>query len=151
MSSSIDVQHACDNDIPAETSLQQWTDLALSAGQTPDAEVTLRFVSSQESQTLNAQFRSKDKPTNVLSFPFECPPGISLNLLGDLVICPDVVELEAEQQSKAINDHFAHMIMHGILHLLGYDHIDPEEADEMEALEIKLLAQLGIDDPYQDH
>ena len=113
------------------------------------AEITIRLVDSDESQQLNNQYRGKDKPTNVLSFPFEVPTGIELDLLGDLVICAPVIAAEAIEQNKSENAHWAHMVIHGCLHLLGYDHINDQEAEEMEALEIALLAKLNIADPYQ--
>ena len=115
-----------------------------------DKEITVRFVNNDESQQLNNDYRGKDKPTNVLSFPFECPPEVPLDLLGDLVICVPVIAREAEEQQKPIAHHYAHMIVHGTLHLLGYDHIEDAEAEEMEGLEIAILAKLAIDDPYQD-
>lgn len=156
MTTVIDFQqaYAPQNDIaariPEEATLNIWADTVLNALDTGEKEITIRFVDEDESQELNHQYRGKDKPTNVLSFPFECPPGVPLNLLGDLVICAPVIEKEADEQNKAVNDHYAHMVVHGILHLLGYDHIEDDEAEEMEALEIKLLAQLSIDDPYQE-
>ena len=107
------------------------------------------MVNIDESQQLNKQYRHKDKPTNVLSFPFEVPEGIELNLLGDLVVCAPVIQQEATEQGKVLFDHWAHMIIHGCLHLLGYDHINDTDADEMEALEIKILAQLSINNPYE--
>ena len=106
-------------------------------------------MSIEESQQLNSQYRQKDKPTNVLSFPFEVPEGIELNLLGDLVVCASVVEQEAKEQNKVLFHHWAHMIVHGCLHLLGYDHINDADADEMEALEVKILAKLAISNPYE--
>jgi probable rRNA maturation factor len=114
-------------------------------------EVTVRICDSAESQQLNRDYRGKDKPTNVLSFVFEAPTHIDSPFLGDLVICAALVEREAKEQNKAILDHWAHLCIHGLLHLLGYDHIEEEEALEMENLETHVLAQLGIDDPYQDH
>ncbi|BDX06261.1 rRNA maturation RNase YbeY [Planctobacterium marinum] len=114
-------------------------------------ELTVRIVEEQESQSLNDTYRGKDKPTNVLSFPFEQPPGLNLPLLGDLVVCQSVVAQEAKQQKKDISAHWAHMLVHGTLHLLGYDHINDQEAEEMERLEVHILNSLGIDDPYQDH
>lgn len=155
MNTLIDVQHACDTtqhdySVPTDNEIQLWADTALSALKIQDKEVTIRFVDRDESQSLNHTYRGKDKPTNVLSFPFECPPDIPLNLLGDLVICVPVIHHEAVEQDKVVNDHFAHMIVHGLLHLLGYDHIEEDEAETMERLETKILAQLGIDDPYQE-
>lgn len=114
-----------------------------------DSEVTVRVVDAAESQALNQQYRGKDAPTNVLSFPFEAPPGIPVALAGDLVICAPVVEREAREQNKPLKAHWAHMVIHGILHLQGFDHITDEEASVMEELEIRLLAQLGFSNPYE--
>ncbi|WP_426369186.1 rRNA maturation RNase YbeY [Pseudocolwellia sp. HL-MZ7] len=135
--------------LPSTEQLQLWAETALSTLEN-DPELTIRLVESQESQELNHQYRQKEKPTNVLSFPFEVPEGIDLNLLGDLVICSDVVNQEAKEQNKQNLDHWAHLVIHGCLHLLGYDHIEEDEAVEMESLEIKLLSTLGIDNPYQE-
>lgn len=143
----IQVVHTSDTD-PTADQFQLWADTALSH-LNKDFELTIRVVDNSESQQLNHQYRNKNKPTNVLSFPFEVPEGIDLNLLGDLVICSDIVASEALQQNKAITDHWAHLVIHGCLHLLGYDHIQEVEAEEMESLEIQLLASLGIDNPYQ--
>ncbi|QBY05388.1 rRNA maturation RNase YbeY [Thalassotalea sp. HSM 43] len=144
----IDIQVACDNsELPNAEQLQRWADAALASYNKP-FELTIRMVSSEESQQLNHEYRGKDKPTNVLSFPFEVPEGIELDLLGDLVVCADVVEHEAKQQNKPLFAHWAHMIIHGCLHLLGFDHINEDDANEMEAIEIKLLAELGISNPY---
>src|SRR5690606_12322097 len=103
----------------------------------------------EESQALNLLYRGKDKPTNVLSFPCELPAGVDLPVLGDLVICQPVVNLEAAEQNKASEAHWAHMVIHGTLHLLGYDHEDDEEARVMESLETQLLTQLGYPRPYE--
>lgn len=111
-------------------------------------ELTIRLVGSAESQALNRDYRGKDKPTNVLSFPFENPPGMTLPLLGDLIICHDIVAQEASEQHKSLTHHYAHMVIHGTLHLMGYDHIDEQEAEEMEQIERELLASLDIPDPY---
>lgn len=117
--------------------------------------MTIRYVEAEESRSLNAQFRDKDRPTNVLSFPasenpaaLEVLPGSTQPYLGDLVICPAVVEREAAEQGKSRRAHHAHMVVHGILHLLGYDHLTPAEAEQMEAIEIRTLASLGYPDPY---
>jgi probable rRNA maturation factor len=150
MSNHIDLQLACDSSaVPSLELFQRWTDLALSTVTDKEFELTIRLVNIDESQQLNSQYRQKDKPTNVLSFPFEVPDGIELNLLGDLVVCMQVVEQEAKEQNKKLFDHWAHMIIHGCLHLLGYDHINDADADEMEALEIKILANLSINNPYE--
>lgn len=153
MSAIIDLQIACqpNQSIPSQEDIQRWADLALTVSNDSEREITVRLVDTGESQQLNGEYRDKPKPTNVLSFPFECPPQIELPLLGDLVICPVVVEAEAVEQSKQLQHHYAHLVIHGVLHLLGYDHIDPVQADEMESLETRLLAKIGIDDPYQDH
>lgn len=144
----LDLQLAVDDsNLPTKQDFQRWVDTALSASKTP-FELTIRVVDSNESQQLNAEYRGKDKPTNVLSFPFEVPEGIDVNLLGDLVICAPIVKEEAIEQKKNVHDHWAHMVIHGCLHLLGFDHIDDIEAEEMEALEIEKLASLGINNPY---
>ena len=146
----IDLQKACDaQELPTIALFQQWVDAALTAVTTQEFELTIRLVNLDESQQLNKQYRQKDKATNVLSFPFEVPEGIELNLLGDLVICAQVVEQEAKAQNKALFDHWAHMVIHGCLHLSGYDHINDNDANEMEALEVKILAKLSISNPYE--
>ncbi|WP_210418664.1 rRNA maturation RNase YbeY [Aliikangiella coralliicola] len=136
--------------IPAQDEVVKWIQSALEHAKyaAERAEVTLRIVDESESEHLNHTYRNKAKPTNILSFPFEAPPEVPLDLLGDLVVCNEVVKLEATEQNKSIKDHWAHMLIHGTLHLLGFDHIDPNEADEMESLEVSILASLGIADPY---
>ena len=145
----LDLQLACadENGLPAEPAFQRWLEAAVTPFQ-PESEVTIRLVDEVESHKLNLTYRGKDKPTNVLSFPFEAPPGIELPLLGDLIICRQVVEQEAEEQGKTVEAHWAHMVVHGTLHLLGYDHIEDEEAEEMEALETEIMLALGYPDPY---
>jgi probable rRNA maturation factor len=148
MSIILDLQLATEaKDLPDEKQIQQWLEAAILPFQS-EAEVTVRIVDEAESQQLNFDYREKDKPTNVLSFPFECPPGIELPLLGDLVICAQVVAKEAAEQHKSLSAHWAHMVVHGSLHLLGFDHINEEDATEMEAEEIQILAELGFADPY---
>jgi len=147
MSIELDIQRASDAlDQPDDDSFLRWVGLALGAG--TDRELTIRLVDAEEGRSLNHNYRGKDYATNVLSFPADLPPELDLPLLGDLVICVPVVAREATEQQKPLNAHWAHMVIHGCLHLLGYDHIDDADADEMEALERELLAQLGIADPY---
>ncbi len=144
----LDLQQASTaTDLPTEAELQRVLDAAVTPFQA-DAEVTIRIVDEAESQRLNFDYREKDKPTNVLSFPFQCPPGIELPLLGDLVICAQVVALEAAEQGKTLQAHWAHMVVHGSLHLLGFDHINEDDAEEMEAEEIQILHDLGFANPY---
>ncbi|STQ76710.1 rRNA maturation RNase YbeY [Grimontia hollisae] len=145
----VDLQIATQNtdNLPTDSQFQQWFEQAVQSFR-EQAEVTIRLVDEEESQSLNRDYRGKDKPTNVLSFPFDAPPGIELDLLGDLVICRQVVEKEAEEQNKDLFAHWAHMVVHGSLHLLGYDHINDEEAEEMESLEISIMNALGFDNPY---
>ncbi|WP_355661347.1 rRNA maturation RNase YbeY [Halomonas salifodinae] len=135
--------------LPDEGQLAAWVGAVLAHfPEAADHELTVRFVDGEESQALNRDYRGKDQPTNVLSFPFESPPGVSLPLLGDLVICHAVVAREADEQDKPLVAHYAHMVVHGTLHLLGHDHIEDDEAERMEALEVTLLAELGFPDPY---
>lgn len=144
---TVDVQMACDAPgVPGHPELRAWARAAWLGEES--SEVTLRIVDSDESQGLNNQYRGKDKPTNVLSFPFEAPAGITVPLAGDLVICAPVVEQEAREQRKSPDAHWAHMVVHGMLHLQGYDHINDDDAEAMEVLEIRLLAQLGFGNPY---
>jgi len=149
----VDVQIASEHSpLPSEEQLTQWAETAL-ADFKDEAELSIRLVDNEESQQLNFEYRGKDKPTNVLSFPFEMPPELAGmdevgHLIGDLVICVPVVAAEAHLQNKTFNDHFAHMVTHGCLHLLGYDHIKDSEAEVMENLERQILARLDIADPY---
>lgn len=136
------------NAVPKKTVIKRWVTAALPEEKQP-AEMCIRVVGDGESRALNSQYRGKDKPTNVLSFPCELPPGVDLPVLGDLVICEPVVNREAEEQNKTPEAHWAHMVIHGTLHLLGYDHQDDDEAREMEALETKLLTRLGYPAPYE--
>ncbi|MBE0487225.1 rRNA maturation RNase YbeY [Marinobacter sp.] len=145
---TVDFQQAFDGDgVPDESSFQTWAELAWQGEDL--SEVTIRIVNTEESRALNHQYRGKDNPTNVLSFPFEAPAGITMPLAGDLVICAPVVEQEAREQHKALTAHWAHMVVHGMLHLQGYDHIEDNDAEVMEGLEIRLLAQLGYINPYE--
>ncbi|CCP02529.1 Putative metalloprotease ybeY [Erwinia amylovora Ea644] len=145
----LDLQLACESQqgLPTEADFQRWLEAVLPQFQS-ESEVTIRLVDEAESHQLNHTYRGKEKPTNVLSFPFEAPPGIELPLLGDLIICRQVVEHEAAEQEKALEAHWAHMVIHGSLHLLGYDHIVDDEAEEMESLETEIMLALGYPDPY---
>ncbi|NQY37666.1 MAG: rRNA maturation RNase YbeY [Alteromonadaceae bacterium] len=150
MNIELDLQIACQADkLPQHEQLQLWLTTVLAQYNKP-FELTIRIVDEKESQQLNNQYRGKNKPTNVLSFPFEVPEGIELDLLGDLVICASIVEQEAKNQNKPLIAHWAHMVIHGCLHLLGYDHINDGDALEMESLEIDILAQLGFNNPYEE-
>lgn len=139
--------------LPTRPQFRKWVLAALTgAGRRFDSEVAIQLVDAPEGQAMNLQYRGKDYATNVLSFPAEVPEGLPEDFdfpqLGDLVICAPVVAREAAEQGKALDDHFAHLTVHGVLHLLGFDHIEDAEAEEMEALERVILAELGISDPY---
>lgn len=143
----IDVQIVSnEKNIPTAQQFQQWIISALK--DISHAEITLRVVDEDESARLNATFRHKEGPTNVLSFPMESP-GLKNTLLGDIVICAPLAIREAQEQSKTEQAHYAHLVVHGILHLLGYDHVKEEDAQKMESLEIKILADLGFSNPYE--
>ena len=145
----IDLQIACEQEsgLPTAEQIEQWATAAVQP-QSDEVEMTVRIVDEAESHELNLNYRGKDRPTNVLSFPFECPDEVELPLLGDLVICRQVVEREAQEQDKPVMAHWAHMVVHGSLHLLGYDHIEDDEAEEMESLETQIMTGLGLADPY---
>ena len=145
----IDLQIACEQEsgLPTAEQIEQWATAAVQP-QSDEVEMTVRIVDEAESHALNLNYRGKDRPTNVLSFPFECPDEVELPLLGDLVICRQVVEREAQEQDKPLMAHWAHMVVHGSLHLLGYDHIKDDEAEEMESLETQIMIGLGFVDPY---
>ena len=145
----VDLQIATENieGLPTEEQIVQWATAAVQP-EGDEVEMTVRIVDEAESHELNLTYRGKDRPTNVLSFPFECPDEVELPLLGDLVICRQVVEREAAEQEKPLMAHWAHMVVHGSLHLLGYDHIEDDEAEEMESLEAQIMQGLGFDDPY---
>ncbi len=135
-------------DLPDRADFATWAELALE--DEPRRGLVIRLVDEAESRRLNRDYRGKDRPTNVLSFPFESPPGVPVEHLGDLVICAPVVAREAAEQGKPPAHHWAHLVIHGVLHLRGFDHQTPEEAQHMEALERRLLARLGIPDPYRE-
>ena len=139
---------------PTAQQLSEWANSAYACVADKSSEVTIRLVDESEITQLNRDYRYKDKPTNVLSFPFQTEFDDALtdqadfNLLGDIVICHSVIVQEASQQSKSVIDHYAHMVVHGILHLCGYDHHDDVNAEKMEALETQVLAQQQIANPY---
>ena len=152
----LDLQNAINSQqVPEKKSIENWISSTLTKidKQFVQPEITIRIVSPEESQALNLQYREKNKPTNVLSFPFEAPEMIPVEeigeLLGDLVICESILLQEAKQQNKSLESHWAHMVVHGVLHLLGFDHVDNKDAEKMEALEVKVLSDLGFKDPYQ--
>ena len=149
MSSEIEIQHAStDNNVPDDELLQHWTQLALK-NQEKMGSIVIRLVDEAEIQQLNQQYRHKNAATNVLSFPFEAPLQVEDNHLGDIIICVPVVNSDAQEQGKPANWHWAHMVVHGVLHLLGYDHINDEDAGIMEKHEISILQKLGINNPYE--
>ena len=134
--------------VPAVRSIRDWVRAALATRGTPEGEVAVRIVDETEMRALNARYRHKDYPTNVLAFPAELPKGVDLPLLGDIVVCASVVAREAGEQHKKLRAHWAHMLVHGTLHLLGHDHQRPRAAASMESLEIRVLGALGFPDPY---
>lgn len=145
----VDIQVATDTDyIPAEADISLWVSHCLPRDK-QDAEITVRIVGPQESQSLNTRYRHQAKPTNILSFPADIPPELDIAFLGDLVVCAVIIESEALAQGKSLKAHWAHMIVHGTLHLLGYDHVVDSEATEMEALETRILTDLGFPAPYE--
>ncbi|MGE5154938.1 MAG: rRNA maturation RNase YbeY [Bdellovibrio bacteriovorus] len=139
--------------VPSLADLRRWA-MASLEGMRARAELTIRVVGEAEGRELNRRYRGQDRPTNVLSFPFEVPPGIDPDdavhdLLGDLVICADLVQREAREQGKPAVAHWAHLVVHGVLHLLDYDHLTDEDAAQMEGLETAILGGLGFPPPYQ--
>jgi probable rRNA maturation factor len=130
--------------LPTATSIARWAQAALAGSGAGIAEVTVRLVDDSESATLNCRYRGKTGPTNVLSFSYDVPKGLS----GDLVIAAPLVAREAADQGKAVRAHWAHLVVHGILHLRGFDHIHKKDAEIMEALEVRVLKRLGLTDPY---
>ncbi len=139
------------NEMPTAAQLKQWAQEVLKR-KTPDIEMTIRVVDTQEMTELNTHYRHKAGPTNVLSFPYDMSTDLiedEFPLLGDIVICAAVVHQEAQEQNKPTTAHWAHMVIHGTLHLLGYDHEIPADADKMESIEITILKELGFPNPYQ--
>ena len=140
---NLSVQYACNREgLPLRADFVRWARAALVGG----GEIAIRLVDAEEGRELNKEYRGKDYATNVLSFPYEIEPLT----MGDLVICPEVVAREAQEQNKALEAHYAHMTVHGMLHLQGWDHEDDDEAQEMENEEREILAALGYPDPYAE-
>ncbi len=147
---TVDIQHhMTDNLCPSDDKIIEWATIALSLRQ-QETEISILLVDNEEMSQLNETYRHKSGPTNVLAFPFEKPDDLELSLLGDLAICVPQMLLEAKTQHKTVEAHFAHLTIHGCLHLLGYDHLDTHSATEMEQLEINLLKQLNMPNPYQE-
>jgi probable rRNA maturation factor len=136
--------------IPSQEKCESWIAAVLKNQQINEAEVSIYIVDEDESQELNSQYRGKQNPTNILSFPADIPEEVGIPLLGDLVICAPVIEREAQEQQKTVDAHWAHMLVHGSLHLLGYDHIEDDEAELMEALETTIITGLGFAAPYEE-
>ncbi len=146
---TIDLQVACSPEgVPDVSLFTRWATAAV-GNRRDTAEISIRVVDASEGADLNQQWRNKQGPTNVLSFPSDFPDELNIPLLGDMVICAPVVAREAREQHKTLQAHWAHMVIHGTLHLLGYDHIEDRDAQVMESLEIELLEALGFPDPYQ--
>ena len=143
LSEDVVIQREASGECPSDAEFQRWVGSALAAVGHAPGELTIRVVNSEESRVLNNTYRGKDKPTNVLSFAYDMP-----GLLGDLAICAPVVQQEAEAQGKTEAAHWCHMTVHGCLHLCGYDHVEPDDAVKMEALEAQILNQLQFPNPY---
>ncbi len=151
MNLALEIQCASSGPVPAEEEVRRWITATLEwLGRREDTEICVRLVGEAEMAALNRQYRGRSGPTNVLSFPSDLPPGLDLPLLGDIVVCAPVVDSEAEQQGKPRSAHWAHILVHGTLHLLGYDHVAEPEAGEMEAIETAVLAGLDYPCPYRD-
>ena len=149
MTLSLQVQRASESKkIPTKASLARYAEAAIASGHS-GAGLVIRIVDEAESRSINRQFRGIDKPTNVLAFPFEAPPRVRSKHIGDLVVCAPVVEREAAEQGKPLEAHWAHMVVHGVLHLLGHDHQTDADAETMEGLEIAILGRLGFPNPYE--
>lgn len=146
----IDIQHATEAPFPvSDDEISQWVTATLTS-HIDKAELTIRLVSVADIQHLNHTYRNKNSPTNVLAFPAHIPSNITLDypLLGDVIICPAILQEESISQNTALTAHWAHIIIHGVLHLLGYDHINDDDACRMQTREIKLLTKLGFSNPY---
>jgi len=141
-----------DSDVPDAGSVGRWINAAAEVAAVKTGEVTVRFVDAAEMTELNLQFRGQNKVTNVLSFEFDDPPGMTeaSGILGDIVVCADVVRREARDFDIDKADRFAHMIVHGLLHLVGYDHVESADAARMEQAETRALTSVGLEDPWKD-
>ena len=145
----IDIENVSKNTrVPSPDQMKKWLHEIAKTQLSHDAELSVRIVDEDEIRTLNRDYRNKDKTTNVLSFPMS-DEVLQVNMLGDIVICAGVVESEAESANKDCRAHWAHMLVHGFLHLLGYDHMTDQDAERMESLETEILEQLGFESPYQ--
>jgi len=142
-----------DDDVPRLSQLQAWANEACLKNDMEGGEVvaSLQILGKEEMQVLNRDYRGKDKPTNVLSFPMRLPEQVEINLLGDIALCAKIINDEAEQQEKSREAHWAHMVVHGMLHLQGYDHEQDSDAQAMESLEIQILNKIGFENPYMKH
>ncbi|UDG81311.1 Endoribonuclease YbeY [Candidatus Profftia lariciata] len=144
----LDLQIACKkiDSLPTKNNFRQWLEAAIQSHYTKKVEVTIRLIDNAESYLLNMTYRGQNKPTNVLSFPFTAPISMNIPLLGDIIICRQLIEKEAKDQKINVQSHWAHIVIHGVLHLLGYNHILEEEATKMETLEMEILHKLKIFD-----
>ncbi len=135
--------------IPDQQQFQNWVDAVLT-DESQHSEIVIRVIDEDEMIEYNEQYRHKSGATNILSFPFEAPDSVESDLLGDLLVCAPVIETESKQQKKTLENHWAHIIVHGVLHLIGYDHINDMDAEEMEALEVMILKTITINNPYEE-
>ncbi len=135
--------------VPDERMFEKWVRAALQGRRSKRRQVNIQLFDAEQARQINKTFTGKDYATNVLSFPYEPLPGEKSAVLGDIVICPAVVASEAQQQGKRVRDHYAHLTVHGVLHLLGFDHIDEADAKRMEDQERRVLTEFGIADPYE--
>lgn len=146
----VEIQRVCESPgLPTSDQMQEWAAVVLE-NRIQERELVIRIVDQDESAALNLEYRKKQGPTNVLSFTYEPVGDRPVKLLGDVVICASIVEKEASEQHKGLDAHWAHMVVHGLLHLLGYDHIEESDAFEMETLELEILTKMGYPNPYQE-
>ena len=148
---NIELQRAYEHiNTPENKDFKEWVEQVFDhcSYEQDDAELTIRVVDENEIHALNLKYRHKDSSTNVLSFPSDLPKDVPIYILGDIIICPTVLEREAKEQKKSLKAHWCHMVIHGVLHLLGFDHEEEQEAEKMESSEIEILRELGFDNPY---